>query len=1484
MTKSKDLFKPASKGNCLKFLIWSFAVLLNLELYAQTTSTTKGCVPFVVQFDGTGYFWEFGNSQESSEANPTTVYNAAGTYSVNVYQFKNGPSVNSFDIEVYDIPAISINASVVKGCEPLEVDFSYTLGATSVPINGANWIFGDGSSVSSTGTDVTHTYTKGGNFSVSLELETGLSSCQINTVRTNFIEVIDRPEANFSITPESSCTAPVTISLTNNSSDALPVSYAWDFGNGSTSTLSSPSDQTFTTEGAYDIQLVATNTEGCRDTTVVTLNVGSPVGIIDVPDTLCLDLGTRFEYFAARRVDWDFGADAMYYEPDSMNLQPITTSREKSIEIFYTAGGTKTITLTTNNDGCSNTVTKDIYVQEIQINPSISEVSGCTNPINVDYSATTDARSPSYEWTFSDNSIQNIVNPSFTYYDGSDTVFYGVNTEIIHTAQLIVTDGVTGCYDSAFVDFTHSPVNAKVLLQGTSTATGCAPYTVSFMDSVSTFITDPIIEWVWDYGDGSAPETHNASTTVSHTYTSSGVYDVTLSVENASGCTDTSFPVRITVGQDISSSLAFTADQTNVCRGDTVELSVTSSLPNIDAFHFYSDGQRLFHQQSDSVVKWAFSDETGFQDVTLMVESAGCLSEITYTDFIMVNGAVAEIEFGSTCTAPYTYDFKSLSTSGSGSLNLTWDFGDGNTSSASTPTHTYAARGDFEVFLTAEDPSSGCAVHKDSVMVHVREPQAVLTAPSFACGGGEITLKASGSQDAACRGYTFRFPTFGDFQRPITWDKDSAVVFVPDVDTVGNSHTVELIITDDNGCKDTTSTTIEPYILDVQASTTTTELCNSQTITLTDLTTSDQPLASWSWVISNGDTLTSQSPIFTASVPPLDNDTFYITLQVEDVFGCVSSNTDTLLSLAYEPLDARLRVLTDSICAPDMVDFEGVDRDGRGLDFNWDFGNSTNGVGALTSGSYASGGNYNVNMVFSESTTGCIDSIQTTVRVQESPVAGFLTDRDMDSVLCNPQIITFTDSSATSTSIASLFWDFGNGETSNTPSYTLSYPKGTYDVSLTARTSYGCDNTTTRTFEVVGPEATFTMDDNEICEGQEILFEVTSKTDVDSLVWIFGDGADLSDVDSVSHTYGSAPTSLQTITNLLLYSDNGCFQALNDTIVFHEVVAGFDLTNDSGVIDSLLCVDDLVLTVDNSINGDIYGWDFGDGSSSSEVNPQTSYSSQGTYSVTQYIENTTWGCSDSLTRTLTIEGLPDAGLQLSHDTLCLGETLSASVAFPNDSSTYSWDPIGLASSAITMDPQSTFTLSLTETNYAGCVSYLDSSIVVIQPYAYNAWDTTIQEGKTARLPIILDSLHTFDLDPLDGLSCLDCNYPIVAPLEDITYELRIRDNYGCFDDTYDLTVFVIPPSFISMPKSFTPNGDGINDIIYVKGWYIQELKEYSVFNRWGELIFSTTDLDEGWDGKFNGKLQKSDVYVYKVRVLGVDGNIVYKEGYLNLIN
>lgn len=123
---------------------------------------------------------------------------------------------------------------------------------------------------------------------------------------------------------------------------------------------------------------------------------------------------------------------------------------------------------------------------------------------------------------------------------------------------------------------------------------------------------------------------------------------------------------------------------------------------------------------------------------------------------------------------------------------------------------------------------------------------------------------------------------------------------------------------------------------------------------------------------------------------------------------------------------------------------------------------------------------------------------------------------------------------------------------------------------------------------------------------------------------------------------------------------------------------------------------------------------------------------------------------------------------------------------------------------------------------------------------------------------------TYTWSPADFLSCATCEDPVSTPPRNITYSVTATDQEGC-SETFLISVDVICYAFI--PNSFTPNGDGLNDIFYVESAVLDQL-EVRIFDRWGEEVFFSTKLDYGWNGKkFNeGKLLPAGVYAYSIKI------------------
>ena len=134
-------------------------------------------------------------------------------------------------------------------------------------------------------------------------------------------------------------------------------------------------------------------------------------------------------------------------------------------------------------------------------------------------------------------------------------------------------------------------------------------------------------------------------------------------------------------------------------------------------------------------------------------------------------------------------------------------------------------------------------------------------------------------------------------------------------------------------------------------------------------------------------------------------------------------------------------------------------------------------------------------------------------------------------------------------------------------------------------------------------------------------------------------------------------------------------------------------------------------------------------------------------------------------------------------------------------------------------------------------------------------------------------------DSQDSLSCIYCLNPAISPIETSSYILYTMDQNGCENSD---TVMVFLDGALYIPNTFTPNSDGINDYFVIKGEEIKSFQLY-VFNRWGQLIYTSEKMDEYWDGRHKGLLVQNDTYIWKVTYEDSQNKLINLIGHVNVL-
>lgn len=259
--------------------------------------------------------------------------------------------------------------------------------------------------------------------------------------------------------------------------------------------------------------------------------------------------------------------------------------------------------------------------------------------------------------------------------------------------------------------------------------------------------------------------------------------------------------------------------------------------------------------------------------------------------------------------------------------------------------------------------------------------------------------------------------------------------------------------------------------------------------------------------------------------------------------------------------------------------------------------------------------------------------------------------------------------------------------------------------------------------------------------------------------------------------------------------------------------------------------------------------------------------------------------SCSIVDQVTVEADMPALALMEEGPFCEGDTISLTVSPTGDYYLYKWfdnstDSVYTAN----LLNQGILWAEITDT-LTGCVTHVEQNIEVTEtpkPEIYLGNDTIIKYGYFINLDAGPGTSWSWWCeDPLITIDTPEEQVILARGMQDgVTYNVDVENN-GC-KASGSIVVDEFPRCAADVPNAFTPNGDTKNDVVYVKCGGLSDLT-FMIFNRYGDLIFQTTNQEEGWDGTSNGVKQEPDVYTYYMHAVCEDGGLVEKKGNITLI-
>ena len=707
--------------------------------------------------------------------------------------------------------------------------------------------------------------------------------------------------------------------------------------------------------------------------------------------------------------------------------------------------------------------------------------------------------------------------------------------------------------------------------------------------------------------------------------------------------------------------------------------------------------------------------------------------------------------------------------------------------------------------------------------------------------------------------------------------------------------------------------------------------CEQSCTTMNDLTVFDAAFstgaafATYEWQFPGGNPATSsaQNPSVCYDTPGPKN----VTLTVTDNIGASAPVTISNIIIVQDcGPDIAISASNYTPCSNeqcvDFTDLSETDEPGGITAWLWTF---TSPSGAIMTSTLQNPTNICLNEVgFYDVTLAATDADLTEEQTFPAfievldcsgPDIDFSADR---TVICPDGCIQLTDNSTSFGTITAWNWSLPGGQaveellpdtsTQQNPIVCYSTP-GMYNITLSAVDQEGV-SAITKTISILvdpctgPPDAAFVASADTICTGDCVDFTDQSLGLVENYLWVFQGTADINDATSTLQNPSVICYSTPGTYNVTLTVSNSNNQVDNitktDFIVVEQCISKpvprISLSADT--ICAGQCVD--YTSTSTGIGISDYQWNFqgavpGSGSSTVQNPSNVCYNTPGTYDVSLFIEGVGGDSVRVFEDVITVISTPACRPTIEvalPDTICAGDCPVFSGIF-TDADSVRWTFQGgnpetskaFNPGMVCFEEPGNYMVLVEAWNPSGGAQPVVHNIFVGERPPLNAGpDKTINSGAVVTLTASLGNqppIGSFLWQPFDLVSDFTAQIVTTTPDETTDYIVYYKEPGGCTAiDTVKVIVNFV--AAVGVPSTFSPNGDGQNDVLRVLGQGISRM-EFKVFNRYGQLVFETNNQVEGWDGLHNGKEVNPGTYVYTLEVTFAEGESEVYTGNVTLV-